>query len=233
MGREISLTASDGSGSFSAYLAEPASGTGPGIVVIQEIFGVNHDVRAKCDAWAEKGYFALAPDLFWRQEPGVQITDKTEAEWAKAMSLMNGLDLDKGIEDLKTAIDSLREVHGCTGKVGTVGFCLGGRLAYMCATRTNADANAAYYGVTIEKMLDEAANITRPLLMHIAQEDRFVSKDAQAQIHAALDDHPQVTIYDYPGVDHAFTRINGQNFDRQATDLAHGRTTEFFAEHLR
>ena len=167
MGREITLTAVDGSGTFTAYLAEPASGTGPGIVVIQEIFGVNADVRAKADAWAEKGYFALAPDLFWRQEPGVQLTDQTEAEWSKAIALMNGFDVEKGVEDLKTSIDTLRDTHGCTGKVGTVGFCLGGRMAYLCATRTNADANVSYYGVTIENMLDEAANITKPLLMHI------------------------------------------------------------------
>lgn len=233
MGREITLTAADGSGSFTAYLAEPASGTGPGIVVIQEIFGVNQDVRKKADAWAEKGYFALAPDLFWRQEPGVQLTDKTEDEWKKAFALLQGFDVDKGVEDLKSTIDALRDVHGCTGKIGTIGFCLGGRLAYLCATRTNADANASYYGVTIENMLDEAANITKPLIMHIACEDKFVSKEAQSQIHEALDDHPQITIYDYPGQDHAFTRIGGQHFNQEATDLAHGRTTEFFAEHLK
>lgn len=233
MGREITLTASDGSGEFTAYLAEPASGTGPGIVVIQEIFGVNHDVRAKCDAWAEKGYFALAPDLFWRQEPGVQITDQTKAEWDKAIALLNGFDVDKGVEDLQTAINALRELHGCTGKVGTVGFCLGGRMAYLCATRTNSDANVSYYGVTIENMLDEAANITRPLLMHIAEEDEFVSKEAQKQIHATLDGHPKVTLHDYPGAKHAFTRINGINFDQASTDLAHGRTAEFFAQHLK
>lgn len=233
MGREITITASDGSGTFTAYLAEPASDSGPGVVVIQEIFGVNADVRAKCDAWAEKGYFALAPDLFWRQEPGIQITDQTDEEWAKAFQLYKGFDVDKGIEDLKVTIAALRQVHGCTGKVGTVGYCLGGRLAYLCATRTDADANVAYYGVAIDGSLDEAVNINKPLLMHMASEDRFVDKAAQAKIHEALDDHPHVTIHDYPGQDHAFSRIGGQHYNKEASELASARTTEFFAANLK
>lgn len=233
MGRDITISALDGSGPFSAYLAEPASGTGPGVVVIQEIFGVNADVRSKCDAWAAKGYVALAPDLFWRQEPGVQLTDQTDAEWAKAFELYKGFDVDKGVEDLTATIAALRAQPGCSGKIGTVGYCLGGLLAYLLATRSNADANVGYYGVGIDGKLNESHAIAKPLMLHIAQEDKFVDKDAQAAIHAELGKNHHVTLHDYAGQEHAFSRAGGQHYDKASADLANQRTEAFFAGHLR
>jgi carboxymethylenebutenolidase len=231
MGQEISIAASDGSGSFSAYVAKPASGSGPAVVVIQEIFGVNADVRAKCDAWAEKGYIGIAPDLFWRQEPGIQLTDQSEAEWQKAFQLYQGFDVDKGIEDLKATIATAR-AHS-TGKVGAVGYCLGGLLAYLVATRTDADAAVGYYGVGIQGKLDEAAQISKPLMLHIAVEDKFVDRDAQAQLHAGLGGHGKVTLLDYAGLDHAFTRLGGQHYDEAGATLANARTEGFFAAALK
>ncbi|MEE8273434.1 MAG: dienelactone hydrolase family protein [Alphaproteobacteria bacterium] len=230
-GRDIVLTAADG-GSFGAYLAAPASGAGAGMVVLQEIFGVNKVMRDLADGLSSQGYFAIVPDLFWRQEPGIQLTDQTAAEWARAFELYQGFDEDLGIEDATAALDHVRAAPGCTGKVGSVGYCLGGKLAYLMATHSDADCSVGYYGVGIEGALGEAGNISKPLMLHIAENDGFVPAEAQAQIKDALGGNPHATIHSYAGVDHAFARLGGDNFDRAAADLANGRSAEFFARHL-
>ena len=230
-GTDIALTAADG-GSFTAYLSKPDPGDAPGIVVLQEIFGVNHILRDIADILALQGYFAIVPDLFWRQEPGIQITDRTEAEWARAFELFQGFDVDLGIEDAKVALDYLRTAEGCSGQVGCVGYCLGGKLAYLMATRSDVDASVGYYGVGIEGQTDEAENISRPLMLHIAEEDGFVPKDAQAAIADALGDNAMVTLHSYAGCDHAFARIGGEHYDQTAADLANQRSFDLFAEHL-
>lgn len=231
MARSIEIQAHDG-GRFTGYLAEPAGGKGPGILVIQEIFGVNKVMRDICDGLAKQGYVALCPDLFWRQEPGIDITDKTKAEWDKAFALFNDFNLDKGIDDLKASLSVLRKLPGCSGKVGTVGYCLGGRLAYLMACRSDVDAAVGYYGVMLKDHLAEAKNIRKPLLLHCATEDKFVPKDAQATIAAELKKYPLVTRLDYQGNDHAFARVGGEHYDKAAADLANSRTAEFFKKHL-
>ncbi len=231
MGQEIRINASDNSGDFNGYLAMPASGTGPGVVVIQEIFGVNHDVRAKADAWAAQGYVALAPDLFWRQQANVQMNTLDDAEWKRAFSLYQGFNFDTGVADLQATISMLRSKS--TGKVGTVGFCLGGALAYLCAVNSDADANVGYYGVGIESLLEGAAKISKPLILHIATADTFVLPEAQAKIHAALEANPFVTLYDYADQHHAFSRIGGDHYDAASATLAHQRTADLFAKTLR
>ena len=228
-GKEISINAADG-GKFMGYLATPASGNGPGVVVIQEIFGVNQVMRDITDGFAAAGYMALCPDLFWRQQPGIQLTDRTDAEWARAFELFNGFDLDKGVSDLDAAIENLRKQKGCSGKVGAVGFCLGGRLAYLTATRTKANAAVGYYGVMLTEHLDET--IKAPLLLHIATQDEYVPKDQQAKIHAKLKGNTKVTIHDYKGQDHAFARVGGKHYHKPSADLARQRTMKFFETHL-
>ena len=228
---DITIPAGDG-GSFSAYLAEPASGAGAGILVIQEIFGVNAVMRGITDAFAAQGYFAICPDIFWRQEPGIQITDQTDEEWARAFELFQGFDQDLGLADLKATMAHLRGLPGCTGKVGTSGYCLGGRMVYLMAARSDADCNVSFYGVGLENNLDEAANITKPTMLHIAELDKFVPPEAQDAIRAGLSSHAQITVHTYAGVDHAFARTNGQTYDRAAADLANDRTAAFFKEHL-
>ncbi len=230
-GTDIALTAADG-GNFTAYLAKPDLGTGPGIVVLQEIFGVNHILRDIADILALQGYFAIVPDLFWRQEPGIQITDRTEAEWTRAFELFQGFDVDLGIEDAKVALDHLRTLDGCSGQVGCVGYCLGGKLAYLMATRSDVDASVGYYGVGIEGEIDEAGDISKPLMLHIAEQDGFVPKDAQAAIRDALGDNALVTLHSYAGCDHAFARIGGEHYDQAAADQANQRSADFFTEHL-
>lgn len=223
----IDIKANDG-GSFKAYVERPASGSGPVVICIQEIFGVNHAMRDIAAHWASEGYIAVAPDLFWRQEPGVDITDQSEEEWKKAFELFQGFDVDKGVDDLKAAIDHARSMDGSNGKVGTVGFCLGGKLAYLLACRSDADCNVSYYGVGIEDLLGEAGSIANPLVMHIAEEDGFVPKEAQEKIKDGLNGHDKVEIHSYPGMDHAFARIGGVPYDAENAALANGRSAAAF-----
>jgi len=230
MGKTIDIAVGDGK--FTGYLASPASGTGPGVLVIQEIFGVNKVMRDICDNYAAQGYFAFCPDIFWRQEPGVDITDQSQAEWDKAFSLYKGFNEAKGVEDLKAALAVLRKVPGCNGKAGVTGYCLGGKLTYLMACRSDANAAAAYYGVGIEAALDEAKNIKNPTILHIAQKDGFVPKEAQDKIVAALKGHPQVAVHLYAENDHAFCRKGGQHYDEAACKLANGRTMELFKKAL-
>ena len=228
---DITIDAPDG-GSFGAYVALPKVTPAPGLVVIQEIFGVNQVMRETCESYAEKGYVAICPDLFWRLEPGVQLTDKTEGEWQKAFDLMGRFDVDQGVEDLKATLHHLRGTETCTGKAASVGYCLGGKLAFLMATRSHADANVAYYGVGLDALLDEATHITHPLLMHMATEDKFVPKDAQARIREGLAEHELVRIFVYEGNDHAFAREGGEHYDPAAASLANERTMDFLKQHL-
>lgn len=219
-------------GTFAGYLSLPEGGKGPGVVVLQEIFGVNAVMRDIADGLAQAGYVALVPDLFWRVEPGIDITDKTQAEWDKAFALFGAFNPDLGVKDIQTSINHLRALGAVGGKVGAVGYCLGGLLAYLTAARTDIDASVSYYGVGIEGLLAEASTITRPLLMHIAEKDQFVSADAQAAIKSALADRPEISLYTYPGQDHAFAREGGAHYDAVSAQAANNRSADFFKTHL-
>ena len=229
-GQTVSINGADGA--FSGYLASPASGVGPGIVVIQEIFGVNKVMRDIADGYAARGYFALAPDLFWRLQPNVQLTDQSDAEWQQAFGYMQRFDADKGVADIQASINHLRALPGVSGKVGAVGYCLGGRLAYLTAARTDIDASVGYYGVYIQEHLGEAGAIKQPLMLHIAAADEYVPPPAQEKIIAGLSSNPQVTLHSYPGVNHAFARVGGKHYDKASADLANSRTAAFFGQHL-
>jgi carboxymethylenebutenolidase len=230
MGERITIKTPDGD--FSAYVARPGVAKAPAVVVIQEIFGVNQVMRDITDGLAGQGYLAICPDLFWRIEPGIDITDKSEAEWKRAFELFNAFDVETGVKDIQATIQVVRADVESNDKVGAVGFCLGGLLAFLTATRTDADAAVSYYGVGIENRLDEAAKLTRPLLMHIAEEDQFVPKPAQAMITAALKNHPQVELYTYPGRNHAFARVGGEHYDAGDAAKAGQRTLAFFERTL-
>ncbi|OQW46543.1 MAG: carboxymethylenebutenolidase [Proteobacteria bacterium SG_bin6] len=228
----ISIDTLAGDGSFAAYLAEPSGPPRGAVVVIQEIFGVNQGIRRKCDSLAAAGYLAIAPDLFWRLEPGVELDADVPEQFQQALALMGRFDQDLAIRDLEATIRAARARLGEGGKVGVVGYCLGGRLAYLVAARTDADASVGYYAVGVPGLLGEKHAIARPLLLHIAGEDGFVPKDAQAAMHEGLDDHPKVTLYDYPGEDHGFAAELGKRRSEAAAQLANERTLAFFAEHL-
>ena len=230
MGETTSVTAAGGS--FSAYVARPEAAKAPAVVVIQEIFGVNQVMRDLTDAYAAAGYLAICPDLFWRIEPGIDITDGSEAEWKRAFELFNAFDVDKGVKDIEATIAHARGDRGCSGPVGTVGFCLGGLLAFLTATRTDVDAAVGYYGVGIDQRVREADTLVTPVLLHIAEEDQFVPPPAREQIVGALKNQARAEIYTYPGRDHAFARKGGEHYDAADAARAESRTLSFFRGHL-
>ena len=230
MSEMVTISTLDGENTFNAYVARPAGEAKAAIVVIQEIFGINAGIRRKCDKLAEDGYLAVAPDLFWQFEDGIELDPDIEPEMNKALDLFGKFDQDQGVRDIEAAIKYAR-AEGCS-KVGAVGYCLGGRLAYMTAARTDSDATVGYYAVGIDNLLNEKHAIANPLMLHIPTEDGFVDKDTQAAMHAGLDYHPKVTLHDYEGLDHGFATEFGNRRSEEAANLADSRTNEFFAKHL-
>ena len=231
MGDMTTIPALDGDGKIPAYVARPQSTPRAAIIVVPEIFGVNAGIRRKCDDWAEQGYLALAPDIFWRFAPGVELDPDVPEQLQEAFGYFQQYDADAGVKDIEAAIHHLRRSEGCA-KVGLVGFCLGGRLAYMAAARTDISASVGYYGVMIDQVLSESHAIAHPLMLHIPTADHFVGPDAQAAIHAGLDGHPKVALHDYAGLDHGFAAETGDRRDEAGAALADQRTREFFAQHL-
>lgn len=218
-------------GLFPAYVARPATPAARAIIVVPEIFGVNAGIRSKCDQWAAMGYLAIAPDIFWRFAPGVELDADIPDQFQQALGYFGQYDANDGVKDIEATIRWAR-AQGAA-KVGLVGFCLGGRLAYMAAARTDIDASVGYYGVMIDTMLNEAHAIANPLMLHIPTADHFVGAEAQLAIHAALDPHLRVTLHDYAGLDHGFAAETGDRRNEAGARLADNRTEQFFAEHLR
>ncbi len=230
---EDRLTVRGPDGDFQAYVARPrGDGPWPAVVVIQEIFGINHVMREAADALAAEGFLAVAPDLFWRLEPGLDLDDRKPDDLQRAFSLYGQFDVEAGMRDITAAVAQVRDLGDCDRHVGAVGYCLGGLLAFLTATRTDADAVVSYYGVGIEQRLGEIDGLSRPLMLHIAGEDRFVPKEAQEQIVAALGEQPGVIIHRYPGRDHAFARQGGENFHEADAEEANRRSRQFFKDHL-
>lgn len=221
-----------GDKSFDAYLAQPSGNPKGAVIVIQEIFGVNEGIRRKCDHWASLGYLSLAPDLFWRLQPGVELDPDVPEQFQEALKLMGRFDQDQGISDIEATIRAARARLPAGGKVGAVGYCLGGRLAFMTAARTDIDASVGYYAVGVDGLLGEKNAIARPLMLHIAGADHFVLPPAQKAMHDGLDDHPRVTLHDYPGEDHGFATEMGNRRSDAAAKIADSRTESFFADHL-
>ncbi len=220
-------------GAFGAYVARPAALPAPGVVVLQELFGVNADIREHCDTLAALGFIAVAPDLYWRQAPGVDLDVRSEADWQHGLRLNAAYDRDAGARDIEDTVSLVAKLPGVARKVAVMGYCIGGLMTFLTAARSKVDAAVAYHGGDTEKYLDEAGGITAPMIMHLGEEDEFISKPAQAQIKAALAGKPNVTIYSYPGQRHAFSRHNGAHYDAGAATLANGRTHDFLNRQLR
>jgi carboxymethylenebutenolidase len=224
MGKTIEIQAPDSSATFTGYLALPASGNGPGVVIGQEIFGVNANMRAVADFYAEEGYVALVPDLFWRLQPGIEL-GYTEADFATAIDLFQRMDVDLAVQDIDASLNTLRALPEVEGEgLGYVGFCMGGKLAWLTATRTQAACSVGYYGMGIEHLLDEADNLKGRFVLHMAENDGYCDADARAQITARLAGNDKAELYLYPGVDHAFARVGGMHYDKPASLMAHERS---------
>ncbi|MDP3675178.1 MAG: dienelactone hydrolase family protein [Novosphingobium sp.] len=231
MGEISAIPALDGDATIPAYVVRPQDAPRAAIIVVPEIFGVNEGIRRKCQGWAEQGYLALAPDIFWRFAPGVELDPDVPEQLQEAFGYFQQYNANDGVNDIEAAIHHLRRSEGCT-KVGLVGYCLGGRLAYMSATRTDISASVGYYGVMIDQMLNESHAIANPLMLHIPSADHFVGPEAQKAIHDGLDGHPKVALHDYPGLDHGFAAEMGDRRDEAGAALADERTRAFFERHL-
>ena len=231
MGDTVRIPTFDGEANFPAYVARPEAAPRGAIIVIQEIFGVNPGIRKKADHWASLGYLAVAPDVFWRQAEGIDLDSDVPEQFQKAIEYMMAHDFDAGIRDVEATIRWIRGSEG-VAKVGLVGYCMGGKIAYQTAARTDIDASVGYYGVGIDQMLNESHAIAKPLALHIPTADGFVPPEAQAAIHAGLEGNAHVTLYDYDGLDHGFAAEEGVRRVVDAANLADSRTEAFFAEHV-
>lgn len=230
MGDTIAITVPDGT--FAAYRAAPAVLPASAIVVLHEVFGVNADMRETCDALAAQGFLAICPDLFWRQQPGTDLDVRSEADWQTGLALYQAYDRDRGVEDIAATIRAAAMLDGATGKVGVLGYCLGGLMTYLAAARLPIDAGVAFHGADTERYLAEAPAISAPLLLHFAGEDEFMPQFARSAIASALAAHGNVEVFTYAGCHHAFSRHNGLHFDADAAALANRRTWSFFAAQL-
>ncbi len=226
------ITIAGRDGNFDAYIARPNASPAPAVVVLQELFGVNADIRKTCDKLAEQDFVAVAPDLFWRQEPGVDLSVTSEPDWQHGLRLYQAYDRDAGARDVKDTADVVCTLAECTGKVAVLGYCLGGLMTFLMAARYRVDAAVAYHGGDTEKHLGEVNRLDAPLLMHLAEEDEFISQTAQAEIKTALATKPNATVYSYPGQRHGFARHNGTHYDAAAAALSNARTREFLRQQL-
>lgn len=222
----------DDTGAIPAYVVRPQGDPRGAIIVVQEIFGVNPGIRKKAEDWAGEGYLAVAPDIFWRQEAGLEFNPDVPEEFQSALGFMMKHDFARGLEDLKAVLAWIRaEMPGV--RTGLVGFCMGGKIAYEMAAQSDIEAAVGYYGVAIDQMLDLASGISGQLMLHIPTADGFVPAEAQAAMHAVLDQNDHVTLHDYAGLDHGFADTFGARRDEAGANLADQRTKAFFAANLR
>jgi carboxymethylenebutenolidase len=216
-------------GEFSGYMALPRKGRGPGVVVLQEIFGVNASIRKTCDFLASRQFTALAPDLYWRTNPGVELA---ETDYEAARPIRAKTDDIKASDDANAAMAFLGKHEACTGKVGVVGYCWGGLISYMTAVRHKPAAAVGYYGVGIDKKLDLAKNLSCPLMLHYAGLDQFAGPDVAKQVRETFQHDARVAVWEYPKAGHAFARPGGAHFEPASADLADMRSLSFLTAHL-
>lgn len=228
----VTIPAADDAGQFDAFVVQASDRPAGVVVLIQEIFGVNDSMKETARQVAEQGYHVIVPDLFWRLQPGIDLTDKTEAEFKQALAYMNRFDQAKGIADLKATVAYARTMDGSNGKVGTMGYCLGGRLAMMMATDSDSDVNISYYGVGLDGLLGGLDHVAAPLLIHIADEDGFFPAEGRAKVVEAAKARPHVHAYTYPKADHAFARVGGTHWQARGATIANGRSAEALAAAL-
>lgn len=228
--RNITVPLRDGV--MGGYLAIPNGPPVGAIVAIMEIWGVNDTMRKHAHEFAEAGFVCFVPDLFWRQEPGVELSDGNPADVKKAFDLYYDFDYDLGVRDMEDTVKHLATLPECNGRVGAVGYCLGGKLCYLMCCRTDIDCAVAYYGTYIEHNIREVGNLHRPFMLHMAMKDRWVQAEVNELLERRLAPNPLVEIHKYPGADHAFARHGGRTYSKPEADRALGLSVEFFKRHL-
>lgn len=228
---DVQITSFDGQ-SFTGYLAAPTGGNGPGLLLIHEIFGLDQSMRDLCDRFASHGFIALCPDLFWRQSLSPSAVSFSESDWEQAAIFYKNFDVEAGVRDLLAALAHLRQTPGCGGKVGVVGSCLGGRLAFLMAARSDIDCGVCYYGVGLESLLDEVHDIRSPFLLHIAEQDKLLPPPVQKRVIRSLARNPLIAVHTYPAADHGFARKGGVKYAPDLAALADQRTFDILEKTL-
>lgn len=221
-GEFIEINAGNGQ-VFSAYLAKPKLGSGPGLILLQEIFGINVYMKAMADRFAEEGYVVVVPDLFWRMKPGVNLGYDGD-DFGEALGYNERFDLALAVSDIASTIKALRGLKQHAGKVGAVGYCLGGKLAMLTAARTDIDCAVSYYGVGLDAFLGEAPSIRCPMVFHFAGNDALCPEATREKIQQALSANTAIEQYVYPDCDHAFATPERDHFDKPAAMMAYSRT---------
>jgi carboxymethylenebutenolidase len=215
-----------------AYLAEPQRSRAGGIVLIHEIFGLNKAMRTTADRFAEAGFLTICPNLTWRQGPAPELEAGTDAAMEEGRRRMAELSDDQMLDYVRAAVLHLREMELCNGRVATVGYCMGGRIAFLMACHGDTQANVAYYGTRIDQHLDEAVNITRPFMMHLGENDPHIPQPIQKRLREKLCPVPGIVIHSYPGVGHGFARPGAGEAEAGAAELADRRTVDFLRLYL-
>jgi carboxymethylenebutenolidase len=228
--RSIDIPSRDGK-SFKGYLSLPPTGTGPGILLIQEIFGVNRHIRAVADQYAMDGYVVLAPDMFWRTEPGLEL-GYGEGDMRKGMEMKQKTDLALVAQDMASTVETLRALPECTGKVASIGYCMGGLVSYLAAANAGVDAAVCYYPGGIEGQLAQAEHIKCPILFHFASKDRIISESAVTAVRNTFAGRPDAAVELHRDVDHGFNCWDRASYNQKAAALAHGMTLTFIARQL-
>ena len=227
---ELSIQTPDGD--FGAYLATPGQVPAPALILLQEVYGVNRFMRRISDHWAGEGFLAACPHVYWRIAPGTVLDPETDGHREQALELGKQLDVEQAVEDIGVLAEALRARPECNGRVAVSGYCLGGKLAYLCATRGKVDCAVSYYGVGIEGWLGEADALSAPLLMHIGEADPWTPPEVREQLAGALGSRADVRSFNYPDTDHAFAREGASTDVPAMRELANGRTLEFLREYL-
>jgi carboxymethylenebutenolidase len=222
----IDVAATSG-GKYGAYLSLPPAGKGPGLVLFQEIFGVNRHIRAVADQYALDGFVVLAPDLFWRDAPRVELGYEG-ADRDRALVLMKAADPKLLAEDVKTTVAALRARPEVVGKVGTAGYCMGGRLAYVAAATAGVDAASSFYGGGIQDHLDRVASISCPMQFHYGAKDTGIPMEAVEKVRAAFAGK-KAEFWIYPDAGHGFNCWDRASYHPASASLAHGRTLAFLS----
>jgi len=222
MGRYIDISSHDGA-TFSGYLAEPAQGSGPGLLLLQEIFGINDYLKSMADQFAEEGYVVLVPDLFWRMQPNV-VLGYSQEDFGKALAFNERFDDAQGVNDIRAAIHALRATPAQQGRVGAIGYCLGGRLAALAAATGELDCAISYYGVGLDNHVDLIKKLPCPMAFHIAENDALCPPPARAAVLEAIAQNSKIEQYVYPGCDHAFATPGRDSYDKPSAMMAYSRT---------
>jgi carboxymethylenebutenolidase len=222
-------------GTFEAFCAIPASGSGPGVLLFQEIFGINDNMRELAERLAGEGYVVLVPDMFWRLEP--RFERKDESGMADAFAMVQRFDRDLGVADIEAAHTHLLGMTECTGKVGAVGFCLGGSLTFACAARSRVDgrgidAAVSYYGSGNNELLGLLDSVDCPIMFHYGAEDPFIPEEQIAEVEQAIQGRDHMELHRY-AAGHAFSNWDAPSmYNKEAADEAWARTMKFFKQHL-